>query len=595
MFSIWKRLKYRIKKQALNYLARRYPGYVRIPDTLVSNDVDGKMETRYQRWLKSNAPENSLSGINVAELAVKPFFSIVIPTYNSRPELFTALIESIEAQTYTLFEVCISDDGSKDGEFKNRLKELARRKDDKYKVTFSKTNQGIASNTNRAIASVKGDFIVFVDHDDLIEPYALAFLAEYINNKHDTDIVYSDHDLSDVQGNRYNPRLQPGYCPDMLTSHMYCPHLLAVRTRLVKTIGAFDPAMDGAQDFDFLLRAVERARHVGHIPMILYTWRSVDGSAAFDAAEKPYAFEAGRRALENAMKRRDEDAIVLKARETGMGVFRVKRRVRDDSFSHIIEAHTSNVKSVLNGLRLLAQCPPEIIIVVDENNQALLEDLEKETGPDVKLMTAPKGGNRSVFYNIGANAAASRHLIFSSYDVEIIDSEYPLAVLEHTQRDEIGAVGVKLIYPNGTFYHTGMILGVNGVGAYAHRCMYQGPGHWSFAQCIRNYSAVSWDLMGVRKDKWELVGGFDEELTGFQDVDFCLKLMKKEFLNLYTPYMIGVKIRRPHTLEELRNKDAEKILFKRHGDLIRNDPFYHPLLTRTIENFSIDFEGNHHF
>ncbi|MDM8550046.1 glycosyltransferase [Desulfobacterales bacterium HSG2] len=511
-------------------------------------------------------------------------FSVLVPTYNSHLGYFRELTDSLKAQTYDHFEVCVSDDASTDAMLEDYLKDLAEN-DSRFRVMFWEKNGGIAENTNRAMNMARGDFLVLCDHDDRMDPFALEAFAEYVSDHPESDVIYTDEDMIDTRGFRHSPRFQTDWNPDLLTSHMYCPHLIAVRTSLAKDAGLMEPLLDGAQDYDFFLRVTEKARHVGHIPLILYSWRSAPGSIAMDCAEKMYAYEAGRIALENAMERRGEDAVVVKVPGTNLGVYRVKRKVSECDVSHIVEGRTKDVITAVRSIRLVSPVPVEILVVTEDDRDEVSEVLEKER--DVKLIIGPKGSGRAGLYNQGAGAAQSRFLFFSGHNVEILDSEYPLAALEHTRRPEIGAVGVKLSYPNGRFYHTGMIMGVNGLCGYAHRNTPHGPGYFNYAACIRNYTAVSWDLMAVDKRKWEEAGGFDETLPFYGDIDFCLKLIREGYRNLYTPYISGVLKSRVHGLEELRNKEAAHILIGRYGSEILEDPFYHPLLSKLVEDFSV--------
>ncbi len=538
----------------------------------------------YRRWIENVSPDISLSPGRIEAMAVRPFFSIIMPTYNSVPLFFEELVTAICSQTYTHFEVCISDDNSTDEAFVALLRRLPER-DPRFRVIFSTENRGIAGNTNRALDAARGEFMVLCDHDDMIAPFALESIALHINEHPRVDLMYSDEDMLTQEGFRHSPRLQPDWNPDMMTSHMYCPHMVSFRKTLCDKTGRMDPAMDGAQDYDYFLRLSEGARQIGHIPRILYSWRSAPTSVASDPSAKPYAYEAGRRALANAVKRRNEEAVVVKASGTGLGVYRIKRRVESPELTHIVEARGRDIVPVLRSIRTLADAPVEILVGMEEDRADIRELVEKE--PWASCFTVPKGAGRARVYNRGAKMARSRSLFFSGHNVDLLDSEYPRAALEHTQRPEIGAVGVKIIYPNGNIYHTGMILGVNGFCGYAHRNIPQSAGYWNFALCIRNYSAVSWDLMAVSREKWESAGGFDESLTRFQDVDFCLRLGKKGFRHVYTPYIGGVLMRGVHAPEELRCEESARALVSRYGEEILNDPCFHSLHRKDLENFSI--------
>lgn len=511
-------------------------------------------------------------------------FSFLLPTYNSNLVFLKEMVGSILQQTYANFEVCISDDASTLPGLSKYLNNL-RVQDSRFNINFAKERGGIAANTNRCLDMVSGDFIVLCDHDDRIESHALQLFADYIQDHPNTDIIYSDEEIINVDGSRHSPHYRPDWNPDMLMSQMYFPHLITIKTALLNTVGFFNTELSGSQDYDLMLRVTEEAEHIGHIPEILYSWRSHPASVAQDASAKMYAFKAALQALRNALVRRNEEGEVVYAPGAALGVYRVKRAFSPSTVSHIIAGETGAVIDTVQNIQQAAKVAIDIIVIVPRERLELMKKLA--TLPNIVVGSVPNEASRAEYYNVGAKLSKSEILIFSPETIHIIDSDYPNALLEHVHRKEIGVVGCKLIYPNGFYYHTGIILGINGVCGYAHRNMWQGPGYWYYANCIRNYSAVSWDLMAVSRENWALVGGFDETLPLFSDIDFCLKLMLKGFRHVYTPYLTGVLNRSVHRLDELRSSEAEKVLLERFGDLIKRDPNYHPLLTREKEDFSV--------
>lgn len=519
----------------------------------------------------------------VDSLSFYPFFSIILTTYQSNLFYLKEMLEAIYQQNYPHFQVCISDDASDDRKLHDYLRQISQI-DPRFQVHLATTRGGIAINTNRCIAQARGDFLVLCDHDDKIEPHALAELAIYINQHPTVDIIYSDEDQIDTESRRQNPHFRSDWNPDLFTSQMYFPHLVCIRTSLLTQHQiSCDPSLDGAQDYDLLLRLTELTQHIGHIPKVLYSWRCHAQSVALDASAKSYAYAAGRQALANAMQRRGESAIVINALGTALGVYRVKRQVQPTTVSHIIYAKSELVFSAIQSILLLATQPIEIIVALQHIHTLLIAQIQQKF-PQVKIVTTTED-KQAICYNAGAQIATGEVLFFSVDLVEIIDSEYPNAALEHTQRKEIGVVGSKLIYPNGTYYHTGILLGVNQLCGYAHRFMWQGPGYWFYTQSIRNYSAVSWDLMAVKRHIFEQIGGFDTTLLNFTDIDFCLKL--RPLRHVYTPYLCGVLKRNVHYLEELQCSESATILRHRYPIVIENDPYYHPKLSRQWENFAL--------
>ena len=516
----------------------------------------------------------------------KPLFSIILPVFNSNLRYLRYMLESIYQQSFINFEVCISDDNSDNPSLKHYLQQISAY-DPRFKLNFAAQRGGIAHNTNRCFEMAKGKYWLFCDHDDYLFANALEKIATYLQAQPDTDLLYSDECMLDEQDQQHSPHYRPDWNPDMFSSQMYFPHLICIHSQLAQQVGKMDAALDGAQDYDFHLRSSEQAQKIGHVTEILYAWRCHPDSVAQDAAAKLYAYEAGKKALKRAMARRGERAEVLHAPETALGVYRIKRAIHAcASVYHIVAVESEHSFSALASIEQISQRPVQIIAVLAADKTALNQRL-KQAFPQALILSLPAASNRADYYNMGAeHAPESAQLIFSSDEIEIIDSDYPDALLEHSQRPEIGAVGCRILYPNGHYYHTGLLLGVNDFCGYAHRNTWQGPGYWYYALLIRNYTAVSWDLMAVSRQDWQQVGGFDSELSAFADVDFCLKLGKIGRRQVYTPYTRAVIKHKVHDLEILQDPKAKAVLLKRYGEAILNDPQYHPKLSPLWENFA---------
>jgi len=510
-------------------------------------------------------------------------FSLIMPIYKGNLVFFEEMVGSILDQTYSNFEVCICSDASQHTGMFDYLFDLEKR-DPRFIIDFSKDFQGLANVSNRCLKMVTGGFVVFCNQDDRLEPFSLQMLADYIHTHPETDIAYSDEDVINADGSRHSPHYRPDWNPDLFMSQMYFSHLFTIRTILLKKIRGFNTRLSGAHNYDLVLRATEQARHIGHIPEVMYSSRSQSTSPSKDASRILNEFNAGLKALRDAVSRRKEEAKVIHAPGTALGVFRVKRTIRKTTISHIIAARNKAIFDTIENIQEITKIEIEIIVILPCSEKHLIDKL-RDT-PNVVADTIPDDSPRAAYYNHGASISASDILIFSPQTVHILEGEYPNALLEHTNRKSIGAVGCKLLYPNGFYYHTGIILGVNGISGYAHRNTWQGPGYWYYANCIRNYSAVSWDLLAVNRENWGIVGGFDEALPKFSDIDFCLKLANKGFQHVYTPYITGMLNRNIHRLEELRNPEAEEIISKRYIDTIHADPYYNPHLSKEKEDFS---------
>jgi len=507
-------------------------------------------------------------------------FSCVIPTYKNELGFLEEMVESLLHQTYTNFEVYICDNSSSLSGIHDYLLNLEQ-SDSRFIISFSKDHKNFANSVNRCLKMVTGQFVVFCNQDDRLEPFALHLLADYIHNHSSTDIAYSDEDIINADGSRHSPHHRPDWNPDLFMSQMYFSHLITIRASLLKKISGLNTNLSGAHTYDLVLRATEQARHIGHIPEILYSSRIQNQ----DASRSINEFKAASNALKDALSRREEEAKVIHAPGTLLGVYRIKRTASQTTISHIIAAKNKAVIDTIRNIKETSKIDVEIIVILPCSEKHLINKLKGI--PNVVVDSVPDDSLRAAYYNQGANISASDILIFSPQTIHILDGEYPNALLEHTNRNSIGAVGCKLLYPNGYYYHTGIILGVNGVCGYAHRNTWQGPGYWHYANCIRNYSAVSWDLLAISRKNWKIVEGFDEKLPKHSDVDFCLKLANKGFRQVYTPYLTGVLNRNVHRLDELRSPEAEAVLSERYIDTIRTDPHYNPHLSREREDFSV--------
>jgi glycosyltransferase involved in cell wall biosynthesis len=510
-------------------------------------------------------------------------FSIILPTYNSPTPYFARLVNSIKKQTYKNFEVCISDDNSTNTKHIKYLKKL--QKDKRFHIEYSTVNAGIAENSNKAIKKSSGDYVILCDHDDLISKFALAYIADHIARNPKTELLYTDEDLIDTFGLRFNPRCNPDWDPDLMLNHMYCPHIVCIKKELLDRTGLFNPELPGTQDWDLFLRLSEKANRIGHVPKILYSWRLIPGSISINPAEKLYAQRNGYRAITEALKRQKIEADTIRVPATNMGVYRIKRKVRDTSVSIVINSFDNNTIDLIQSISNFKTSGISIIIV--SHNKDLILKSKSFTG--TKFIYCNENASKAERYNLGAAEAQNENIIFIDDKIELADSDFPGALLEHTQRKEIGAVGCKLFYPNGNYYHTGIVLGVNKFAGFAHRNTQPDKGYYNAAFCIKNYSAVSWDLMATTKTKWNSVGGFDENLHSFSDVDFCLKLRKKELRTIYTPYVSGIIKIKIHNPIDLQDSVSANKLIERYGKEILNDPYYNPNLSKTNEDFSLDF------
>ena len=554
----------------------------------------------YQRWLTEHAvtPEQlAQQRSETSAFSFQPTVSILMPVYNTHEPWLRRAVASVRNQVYPHWELCICDDGSSQAGIHDLLKEFSRH-DPRIRVSLSPTNEGIAAASNHALQLATGEFVGLLDHDDELSPQALFEVVKYLNAHPDTDLVYSDEDKIDPQGQRVQPFFKPDWSPDMLLSFMYTCHFSVYRKERLTEVGGFDPGCDGSQDYDLALKVTERTDAIGHIPQILYHWRIVPGSVAERATNKLYAYEAGKRALTAALKRREiagsvEDTFGTKE---GLGFYRIKR-VRDPA------PLVSIIIPTRDRLELLSRCIASIeeyttypnyeIVIVDNDS------IEPQTRAYFKqvphrVISYPGDFHFSRMMNAAARQVSGEHLLFLNNDVEVLNAEWLAALVEHASRPEVGAVGAKLLYPNHTVQHAGVVVGLCEFAGHAHRHLsgFQ-HGYWGSVDIIRNYSAVTGACMMLRRSLFAEVGGFDEAFQyAYQDVDLCLRFRERGLLIVYTPYAQLVHYESASRGQAMAFGEQEIALarerwahYLRHGD-----PYYSPHLTRHSEDFSLNVE-----
>lgn len=555
----------------------------------------------FQRWLTMNAlTDERLAAMtaDVRTFACSPKISVITPVYNTDPRWLRACIASVRAQLYPNWELCLADDGSTSEATKAVLRDYAL--DPRVRITTLDGNGGISMASNAALALATGEFVALLDHDDEYTPDALYQMVKHLNARPDADVVYSDEDKLDLAGARCDPCFKPDWSPEHFLACMYTPHLLMVRRRSVLEVGGFRVGYEGAQDYDLLLRLTEKTARIDHVPRLLYHWRKLPGSTASSGEAKPWAMDAGRKALEDAMRRRAVNAEVLPGAATGL--YRVRFRLEDEPLVSLIIPTTgkprriggASVDTLSTLVRSVRQKTSyqryEFVIVAD--NGEVSEDVRRALeGAMHRIVRYLPGAsfNFSRKINTGAAHAAGAHLLLLNDDIEVIASDWMTAMLEYSQQREIGAVGGKLLYPDGRLQHIGIVLGIGGGAGHAfHQHGGASPGYASSAVSVRNYSAVTAACMMTRREAFDSVGGFDEQLAvDFNDVDYCLRLRKAGRRIVFTPFAtlyhhesasFGRRIQSPKELELVR---------ARWADVIDNDPYYHPELTREFADYRI--------
>jgi GT2 family glycosyltransferase/glycosyltransferase involved in cell wall biosynthesis len=519
----------------------------------------------------------------------RPLISVIVPTYNMDPEWLGRCIESVRAQHYPYWELCIRDDFTTR---QDSLELLRRYKgiDPRIKIIRAPRNLGISGASNLAVEISSGDFLALLDSDDELTADALYHVAALYQQEPDMKFIYSDEDKVEVDGTYCEPYYKPDYSPELLRSMMYFLHLMVIRKDVFWEVGGFKDSVTWSQDHDLALRVATYVGHVHHIPRILYHWRKIPGSAAQKVAAKPVTLEATRQAIEDHVNDAGLDATV----ENGLlpGLFRVKYRISGDPPVSLCML-TIDKKTEVEGrgrINLVSHMLHSIvekteyknyeIVIIDDG---ILSEETIELLKDIPYRRASYGGRDTRFnFSKKANHAirSARHaqVVLLNDDMEVISGEWLSAMLEFTQQPAVGAVGARLLFPDDTIQHAGVVLGPLGSAAHAfHGWPWKTPGYNAFTHCIRNYSAVTAACIALRKEVFEQVGGFDETFPiDYNDIDFCLRILEQGYRIVYTPYAALYHFE--NKVLERKGQDPREVarFFKRWRKYMIRDPFYNP-------------------
>jgi len=529
----------------------------------------------------------------------QPLISIIMPVYNVDPKWLRLAIDSIEKQWYQNWELCIADDKSTNEETITYLKSL---KNPKIKVHFLEKNLNISGASNAALSLATGEYIALMDNDDEITPDALYEMVKVMNEK-EVEFIYSDEDFISTEGVCSNPHFKPDFSPDLLLSHNYITHFTCFKKSLLDKVGLFNAQFDGAQDYDLFLRLTEQTSKIHHITKILYHWRMLETSTSANSEAKPEALERGKAVLEAALKRRKSDASV----EHGNmhHYFRVKYTIKNNPLISIIipfkdkpELLDMSINSILDRSTYQNY---EIIGISNNSEQQETFDrmitLEKKDAR-VKFYEYNTDFNYADINNHAVNTyAKGEHVLLLNNDIEVISPDWIEAMLEHSQRAEVGCVGAKLYYPNNTIQHAGVIIGLGGYAGHSHK-MYprESAGYFNRLNTIQNLSALTAACLMIKKSIYTEIDGMNavEFKVAYNDVDFCLRVREKGYLNIFTPYAQmyhheSISRGYEDTEEKIARFQTEKdALFERHSEILTHgDPYYNPNLCHDKEDFSI--------
>lgn len=530
----------------------------------------------------------------------EPQFSIVIPLFNTRPKFLKEMVDSIRNQTYSNWELCLADGTGEKSPLIPILKDYAA-KDSRIRYEILTENKGISENTNAAIRMAGGDFIVLADHDDIMPANALYECAKALNEDASIDVIYSDEDKVDMNGRKYfEPHFKSDFNIDLLCSMNYICHLFVVKKELVDQVGMLRSEFDGAQDHDFILRCCEKAKNIHHIPKILYHWRCHIDSTAANPESKMYAFEAGKKAVEEHYKRIGVPAVVEHGQFYGM--YRTKYQWKEQPLISILipnKDHIEDLQKCMNSIEEKSTYKNYEFIII-ENNSTEQETFdyykEIEKKENVTVLYYKDEFNYSKINNFGVEHANGEYLLLLNNDTEIINPDCLSEMLGYCMREDVGIVGARLYYEDDTIQHAGVVLGFGGIAGHTFigSSRYDN-GYFSRIICAQDYSAVTAACMMTKKSLYREVGGLTEEFrVAFNDIDYCMKVRETGKLVVYNPaaelYHYESKSRgledTPEKVERF-NSEVARFIDRWNKQLQAGDPYYNPNLSLDKADFSL--------
>lgn len=563
-----------------------------------------RLATHGEVWqYRADVPlKKELRAQSKAQFEQMPLISIVVPLYNTPTAYLHQMVNSVRRQSYQNWQLILVDGSDKDHPDVGAIVGDYNMKEPRINCVRLFRNSGIAENTNIGLAEATGDWIVLLDHDDVLTPNALYEVVAAINQT-GAQMVYSDEIVLDSTLKKLGEyHFKPDFGPDTLRGCNYITHLCAFSSALLKKAGGGESnAYNGAQDYDLILRLAEQAEKIHHIPKVLYYWRRHENSTARDIFQKPYAIEAGAQALRAHLLRQGLQGRV-ESQKDHAGAYKTTYEVDGNPLVSVIipnKDHTEDLERCLASLYQKGGWQNMEVLVV-ENNSAQPETQQyyrqaQQQYPGLRVVVYEGGFNFSAICNFGAQHAAGQHLLLLNNDIEILSDGFVREMLSYSQRVDVGAVGAKLYYPNDTIQHAGLFIGIGGSAGVNHKGHKRGDGGDMFRLCTtQNISAVTGAALMVKTSLYQAEHGLDDInfAVAFNDVDFCLRLRERRLWNVFTPFAEAYHFEsksREYDLEGPAKErfEREKSAFRiRHADLLQQgDPFYNPHFTLAHENY----------
>jgi glycosyltransferase involved in cell wall biosynthesis len=562
---------------------------------------------QYAYWLEESdqLSDSDLEKIreHAERLDYKPLISIVMPTYNTRPEFLKAAIDSVRNQIYPHWELCIADDASTNSKVKGILNRYTET-DNRIKVVFRETNGHISAASNSALELATGEFTALMDHDDLIPAHALYMVAAELNTYRDADLIYSDEDKVDETGCRYDPHFKSDWNFEIFCSMNMINHLGVYRTSLLREIGGFRVGFEGSQDYDLALRFITKttSSRIRHIPFVLYHWRVFQTSGSYSTDFLDNAVKASRQALADYFKTIGEPVEITKGY---LSYNRVIRALPTPAplVSLLIPTRdrVDLLRGCIDGILHRTDYPNlEILILDNESTEPETHAYFESLAGDKRVRVVKFIGsfNFSAINNFGVQQARGSVIGFINNDIEVIGPEWLREMVVQAIRPNVGAVGAKLLYADGTLQHGGVIVGLGGVAGHSHKHLGStAPGYCCRIQIPQYLSAVTAACLLMRRECFDEIGGYDEQnlAVAFNDVDLCLKVRAAGYDIVWTPfaelYHLESASRGTDMAPEKAERFAREVTYMRWrwADVLDNDPYYSPNLTLDSEDFALAF------
>lgn len=602
----------------VNRYTRRIPIYSKVlkktEAIMLTKHTAHERALDYKKWFKRHFPKKqdlNRQSKQQAKFKKRPLISILVPTYNTNPSHLKACLDSVIGQTYDNWQLCLADDASTDPEVPKILKTYAE-KDKRIEYIVRQKNGHICKASNSAMELARGEYIALLDHDDYLWPNALYEVVKALNEHPGTDFFYSDEDKIDERDKTHvDPFFKPDWSPEFLRSINYITHFAVLRRKLVEKVGGFRPGYEGAQDWDLFLRISRKTDKIHHIPTVLYSWRKSEASTAQAPSAKDYAYVNQKKALKDDIKQRGYEAKL--DWQIMFSMWRVQYKLKKETLVSIIIPTKDQFDYIERCLRSIREKTTyknfEVVIADTGSTDQRVWDLYDEYAgywPHLKVIKWKKKFNFAAVCNFGAEHAKGDYFLFLNNDTEVITPTWIEDMVGYAQQEDTGAVGCRLLYPDGKLQHGGIILGVGGqngtpgiAGHYFPAFVDtppQDPAQALYVGGTRNFTAVTAACVMVERKKFDKVKGFDADFRiAFNDVDFCLKLYRAGWRNVYLPHAQlyhyeSVSVGQPGSkVRDLGEFEKEiNMMLERWKTVIENDPYYHPEFRRDLASARLD-------